>query len=364
MSASVPWARLRGFLPAAVLSLVLAIAACTASPPAATPTSPATPTAPPAATEPATPAPSPEPTGPTIGYIQCHGDQQYFVDQAHGAREAAQELGVDLLLQDYGDDTDLAVTQLDTLIAAGIEGVAFVACDTGLGPVVIEKADNAGIPLLASDVIITDADDNPAPFVGFDGVGMGTKVGEEAVRLYQESGWADDPSATVRVLNVEWPELGVCTDRTDASKQVFSSMVSDFDPSAIIDVPYDGTSARSLENVATTITANPTVTHWLIWSCNDDGVQGAIRALENAGVARDNVIGVGLGADLACQEWAAGVDSMFRSALYISGVEVGKAAVRALFEAVTTGNPLPANSYADTTMVNPDTYIDAGVDCQ
>ena len=256
-----------------------------------------------------------------------------------------------------------AVTQLDTVIAAGAQGVALVACEQAIGPAVIEKAQAANIPFLASDVGLTDADGAAAAFVGFDGPGMGTKVGEAAAALYQESGWAEDTAKAVRVLNVEWPELSVCKDRTDASNAVFLETVPDFDASQIVNVPYDGTSPKALENTAASITANPEATNWLVWSCNDEGVQGAIRALEGAGFTPEQVIGVGLGAYIACQEWQSG-DSMFKAALYISGVDVGQVAVEALHTAVTTGEPLPPQTFADTTIVDPDTWEAAGVPCQ
>ena len=38
--------------------------------------------------------------------------------------------------------------------------------------------------------------------------------------------------------------------------------------------------------MTTTLTANPNVTNWIFYSCNDDGVLGAARALENAGYTR------------------------------------------------------------------------------
>jgi len=41
-------------------------------------------------------------------------------------------------------------------------------------------------------------------------------------------------------------------------------------------------------------------------------------------VQANNIIGVGLGAYLDCKDWAAGKDTGNKSALYISGAEVGR----------------------------------------
>jgi len=65
---------------------------------------------------------------------------------------------------------------------------------------------------------------------------------------------------------------------------------------------------------------------------------------------------VGLGAYEACRPWAAKQPSMFKAALYISGVDVGDAAAKALIAKIDKGTELPAATIANTTIVTPETY--------
>ena len=60
--------------------------------------------------------------------------------------------------------------------------------------------------------------------------------------------------------------------------------VPDFKKEDVLHMPYDGTLKGSADAFPAFITAHPEVTHWVLWSCNDDGVLGAVRSLENAGV--------------------------------------------------------------------------------
>lgn len=53
-----------------------------------------------------------------------------------------------------------------------------------------------------------------------------------------------------------------------------------------------------------------------------------------------------------------GIDTGFKAALYISGVDVGDAAARALINAVEKGEALPEKTVANTTIVDPATYQD------
>ncbi len=46
----------------------------------------------------------------------------------------------------------------------------------------------------------------------------------------------------------------------------------------------------------TLLTQHPEAKHWLVYSVNDEGVLGAIRALENRGFNAGTIIGIGIGA--------------------------------------------------------------------
>lgn len=319
----------------------------------------------------ATPAASPEAAGAglvefaedaaeglTFGLIQKSGDQEYFVDEAQGFTEMIEGAGGEVIVQDVQLDANAAINAMDTMIAAGVAGIAIVVPDQQIGPAVIDKAEAAGIPLIALDDVIADAEGNEAPFAGFDGTDMGTKVGEEAARQWTESGWGSDG---VGVLSVEVEALSVCMDRTNASRQMMTD--AGFPAENIVQVPYDGTAPAANTAAATTVTANPQFTRWIVFGCNDEGVQGTIRALEAAGVSADDTIAVGLGAYLACPEWKSGNPTGFKAALYISGIDVGQSGANALLNAAVNGEPLPEKAIARTTMTTPENYEESGLSC-
>jgi len=83
-----------------------------------------------------------------------------------------------------------------------------------------------------------------------------------------------------------------------------------------------------------------------------------MNALTAAGVAPADIIGVGLGAYEACRPWAAGQDTGFKGALFISGLDVGAAAAEVLYNNVVNGAEIPPTTVAKTTIVGPDNYKD------
>jgi len=294
----------------------------------------------------------------TFGLIQKNGDQQYFVDEARGFREVVEGAGGEVIVQDVQRNADAAINAVDTMIGAGVAGIAIVVPDQQIGPAVIDKARQANIPLIALDDVIKDSTGQEAPFAGFDGTQMGTAVGEKAVELWQASGWGSDG---VGALSIEVQTLSVCNDRTNAARQQMTA--AGFPEDQILAVPYDGTSPAAIDAAATTVTANPQFSRWIVWACNDEGVQGGLRALESAGVTADNIIGVGLGAYLACPEWKSGNPTGFKAALFIDGLDVGRSGAAALVAAATEGTPLPPKTIAPTTMTTPEDYQAAGLTC-
>lgn len=296
-----------------------------------------------------------------IAYLQKQGDQQYFVDQADGAKAAAAELGdVTVTVSNLGDDANKAISEVEAAIARGVDGIIIVVPDQAVGPQVISLAREAGIPLMASDDIIVDDAGAEAPFVGFDGTQMGNSVGEEAARLYLEEGWTPE---NTRILSVYKQDLSVCVDRVDGALDTFAQAVGEGNVPDLIDVGTDNSVTDALDKTAATLTGNQGVTNWVVWGCNDESVTGAVTALGNADVAPANVIGVGLGAYLTCKDWAAGVETGNKSALFISGTDVGSAAVTAMVDEIRNGVPMPAKTIADTHMVDAATWEEAGVVC-
>jgi L-arabinose transport system substrate-binding protein len=286
--------------------------------------------------------------------IYKSGTQQYFIDQAAGFTAAAKELGYEARIINVELDSNLAISAMSDAIASGAKGIGITAPDQALGPALAKAAADAGIPLIATDDPLVDEAGKPVPFAGFDGVAMGNKVGEKAAELLTASGWL--AGTDYGILSTEVQTLSVCNDRTTAAKEKLAAAGASAD--AVKVVAYDGTTDAALTAAGPVITANPGINKWVVVACNDEGVLGTTNALKNAGIAPADVIAVGLGAYEACRPWKEGIDSGFKAALYLSGVDVGDAAARALINAIENGQPLPEKTVANTTIVDPTTYAD------
>lgn len=296
-----------------------------------------------------------------IAFLQKQGDQQYFVDEANGAKEMAKELGdVEIKVVNLGTDSNKAISEVDSVIAQQVNGIIIVVPDQQIGPQVVEAANKANIPIMAADDVISGPDGKEIPFAGFDGTAMGNKVGEKAAELYKAAGWS---AADTRILSAYKQDLSVCKQRVDGAAESFKKGVGDAEVPATIEIGTDNSATDAQNKAGAVITGNPQVKHWVVWGCNDENETGVVTALQNSGVAPADIAGVGLGAYLTCKDWKAGQDTGNKAALFISGVEVGKSAVKSMVAKVRDGVELPAKSIADTAIVDAKNWESAGVVC-
>ncbi len=301
----------------------------------------------------------------TLTYLQKQGDQEYFVGEAAGAKAKAAELGIDLKVVNLGNDANKTVSEVQSAIAQKTNGVIVVVPDPAVGPQVVQTARDAKMALLTSDDQICTTGPDPAacakgdlvPRVGFSGSQMGKEVGRRAAAEFEKAGWN---AAETRVISAWKQDVTVCGDRVAGAKKAFEAAVPGV---RNIDVATDNTPTGAQDKIAATVTANPSVKNWVVWGCNDENVMGGVTALQNAGVKPANVVGVGLGAYLACKEWQSDKPTGVKAALFINGRDVGALAVQTMYDKLKNGMDFPLEAFAPTTMVDSTSWKKAGLTC-
>lgn len=290
-----------------------------------------------------------------IGYINKMGDHPWFVAEVEGARQAAEAAGAAFSVQDVQFNADLTITALDTMIGNGVDGIAIVVPDRGIGPVVAARAAEAGVKLVAVDDDIYHEDGEKVPFVGLDSYNIGLAVGAELSRLFEQSGWSADG---VKLASIEDRKADTCMQRNKGAEDALLEANPAFSADQIVRVAYDNTMVNAIDVMTTTLTANPQVQNWIFYSCNDDGVLGAARAMENSGYGADQGIGIGIDGSRACDAFGAGRASAFRGTLWFNAANHGKDAVNLLIDAIKNGAELPQNTYSQPELVNPENFDD------
>ncbi|MFJ6658360.1 substrate-binding domain-containing protein [Streptomyces sp. NPDC091377] len=301
----------------------------------------------------------------SITYLQKQGDQEYFVAEAAGAKAKAAELGIGLKVVNLGNDANKTVSEVQSAIAQKTSGLVIVVPDPAVGPQIAQIAKDAKVPLLTSDDQICTSGPDPVecdakdlvPRIGFSGEQMGAEVGKRAAEEFKKAGF---DAADTRVISAWKQDVTVCGDRINAAKKAFTAAVPGV---KTIDVPTDNTPTGAQDKIAATVTANAKVKNWVVWGCNDENVMGGVTALQNAGIKPANVVGVGLGAYLACKEWQTDKPSGMKAALFINGKDVGALAVQTMYDKLKNGKDFPREAFAPTAMVDRTDWKSSGLRC-
>ena len=308
----------------------------------------------------------------TITYIQKQGDQSYFVDEITGAQQAASQLGnVTIIPVNVGMDNTQTVAAVRNAIARKVDGIIIVPPDGSTGPQDAAVAKAASIPIISSDDQVCTTGPTPTscasgdllPRVGFDAQQLGTAVGKEVATLFkQQSGWT---ASNTRILE-EWQfSTSVCTPRVTYAESLFRSQTGSAIPAIKVDTDNttSGDPNSAFSKTQATINAYHGVKHWIVFGCNDQNVQGAITALANAGYGTADVLGVGLGGDVACKDWQSTAPTSMKAALVFKGQDVGAGAIKAMVSHIRNGTPFPPVVEASFAIANKSDWQASGYVC-
>ena len=296
-----------------------------------------------------------------LAYIVKFGSVPYFVQEDLGVQQASDKLGIKTNTTDVEDDSDAALSAVDTAIGQGAQGLIVVAPNQNLGPVIASKASAAGIPVIAVDDPLKDDQGKALPFVGFDAAAIGEQVGTEIGAMINEAGI--DPSE-LKIAAIEDQKTPVCMTRTASAQAALEKSVPGISEDNVIHVPYNNDLNSAIDAMAPVATSNLDVKYWAVYSCNDAGVAGAWRALSTQGLTGDNVFGVGIGGEYACQIFKdEGANSGFRATYAVDSALHGSKAVELLYDNLTNGTPIPLTTILPGILATPDNFTDVVVDC-
>jgi L-arabinose transport system substrate-binding protein len=281
--------------------------------------------------------------GPLLAFICKDLSQEWFVGTSTAMRETAMKRGArDVLLYDTSMNPDKYMTALDTAISQKVDVLIVCPPDQRLSQITVERCKAAGIKVMADDDgLIDEQGVHIAPALELDAYKVGEGIGEYLGNYYKQNNMAAKAATTAFML-MNMPEVSSCVPRSEGARDKFLALVPGFDTKKVIRADYDGTTEKGFNVAAATITANPQYTTWIVMAPNDEGAQGATRALEQANLDR-NAIVVGVGGYLAKDEFKKSY-SAFKATAYIDPVLDGTLAGNAAMDWIEKGT-VPYSEY-------------------
>ncbi|MFV0520533.1 MAG: arabinose ABC transporter substrate-binding protein [Lachnospirales bacterium] len=283
------------------------------------------------------------------------GDQTWFIDEGAAAQKAVEDAGGTFIFVDAKMNPEEYLKAIDNAIANNASGVVTCIPDQTMSEAVIDKLTEANIPVVAADDALQDAEGNKlAPWVGINGYVIGEANGEWLGNYALDNDLVGKDEVGLLLMTMD--TVSSCVPRVDGEYDKFTELVPEFDTEKIFRADYDGTTDKGNTAATAVITAHPEITTWLVTGANEEGIIGAARALESAGLDEDAVC-VALGAYMAKDEFKKEDGSPVKASAYFSSDSVGAGSVEVLLE-IINGNEVPLETAVDAVIVTPENYVE------
>jgi ribose transport system substrate-binding protein len=315
------------------LAMVLSLAACAANAPAEEPAATETPAEAPAEQPAEEPAEQPaEGETKTIAFLPPAMISPYYASAIAGAEPRAKELGYEFVVAAPESESDYAqqVQLVEDMITRGVDGIILCAINTDAIVTAVQKANEAGIPVVMFNTQNELASGEVASYVRYDQREGGAKVADYVAEVM-------NGKANVAIIE------GLPSEHTTARMGGFIDRCKEKYPDVKVVVSQAGDWEREkgMNAAANMLQANPDIDAF--FALCDEMALGAVQAVKQAG--GDQLV---FGFDGNPNAAQAVLDGDLVSTLSIGGFNTGVMTVDALdkiFNGQTVDKVLPVDTF-------------------
>jgi len=275
-----------------------------------------------------------------IGVSMLNLSNEFIVQIKDGIEAKAEELGVEVLINDAQKSADKQLQQVDTFIAQGVDAIIVNPVETEASSPAVERAKEAGIPVINVNGVTTA---EPDVFVG--------SRDEESAEIAIEYIAEQLNGAGNFVMMHGHPGQAAEIKRTDGAKEALKNHPD-------LKLIAEQTANWSRDEALTLMQ------NWLlaydgqidaVFAQNDEMGMGALQALENAGKTDITLISI----DAIADALQAVKDGRLDATVFQNSVAQGGGAVEAAFKLIN-GETVEKETYIPFELVtqeNVDNYL-------
>jgi len=116
---------------------------------------------------------------PKVGFGLYYRNDQWWKDLEAASNAKAQELGLDLLVQDGSADANKQTSQIEAFVTQGVDAIMFAPIDGNASTAAVAEAKKKGIPVITLESTLDDPSNVTTQLI-FDQYQAGYAVGKEA----------------------------------------------------------------------------------------------------------------------------------------------------------------------------------------
>ena len=190
------------------------------------------------------------------------------------------------------------------------------------------------------------------PYMGLSAKEIGKTVGRALYGEFEKRGWPLEGTAACAIT---FDELNTVKERTDGTAEAL--IEAGFPAGKIFRGAEKHTDVPSAMDAADTVlTQHSEVKRWLVFSVNDEGVLGALRAMEGRGYEAGNIIGIGIGAGTGLVEFEKESPTGYFATCMISPLRHGYETTEFLYKWIKDGVEPPKDTRTSGVIATRDNY--------
>jgi len=217
-----------------------------------------------------------------IGFANIAEEVELQIQVRESMIKTAEELGVDIVLANNEYDGAKAVRNADDMITKGVDAFIEFNIDESVGPVIMEKMNEAGIPTFAVDIPMEGA-----AFFGANNVVAGQVAGVRLGEVAQKR-WAVEPDCLLLVEDSTSGETVL--NRVTQMPVGLRTIFPDFSEDKVFYIDSGTDAANCQKMVSDFLLAHPDYTKIAIGTFNDVIAVATIAAVETAGREADCIM--------------------------------------------------------------------------
>ncbi len=289
-----------------------------------------------------------------VGFLVKQPDEPWFQNEWKFAQMCADSFKFDLV-KIGATDGEKVLSAIDNLAAQGAKGFVICAPDVRLGPSIMAKANSYGMKVISVDDRFVGADGKfmtEVHHLGISAHDIGIGVGRALAEEMKTRNWPVDETA---VCAVTWEELQTARERTDGAIEALTAAgfpkVKIFKaPQRVADIP------GAFDAVNALIIQHQNVKRWLVCGNNDNGVLGAVRAMEGRGYDSSTVIGVGINGTDCIVEFQKDKPTGFYASMLLTPRRHGFETTEMLYKWIKDGVEPPMETYTTGILITRRTF--------
>ena len=278
-------------------------------------------------------------------------DNNWYQLLIKGFETRCRELGVQYLILDNRMDSNLTLSDIDTLISRKVNGVAIAIPEQKMSWIIVNRIFEAGLPVISLNYKLIDKQDRQvAPHIGIDYIKAGITAGGWIAERIREKKILTDPSISFGIADLysksvleiqQWSE----TVKTELLKDTVSLNNDRF---YRINSPVND-AAGAMITMQQLLSEHPNITYWIIYAGSSDEISGALRALDQVGMKQYSLT-------LSIEAGSTGNNSLpetnpDRAVILVDTYSQGIKAAELLYRNAKDKVPIPSRTYSSYRLI-------------